>query len=129
MTLPPGPVEAASVTVRGTLRWPADAAAQLTTGFLVAEGPAGAVRIGTAAQPAAPGSAVQVVDNGRAHSALGPLAVGAGEEERGGAELQRVRALAVRMVARPPRRAKKAAKAVQRAQSGDCKREGFFVFQ
>ena len=77
VTLPPGPVEAASVTVRGTLRWPADAAAQLTTGFLVAEGPAGAVRIGTAAQPAAPGSAVQVVDNGRAHSALGPLAVGA----------------------------------------------------
>ena len=77
VTLPPGPVEAASVTVRGTLRWPADAAAQLTTGFLVAEGPAGAVRIGTAAQPAPPGSAVNVVDNGRAHPEMGKLAVGA----------------------------------------------------
>ena len=77
MRLPEGPVEAASVTVRGTLRWPADAAAQLTTGFLVAEGPAGAVRIGTAAAPAAPGSAVNVIDNGRAHPELGRMAVGA----------------------------------------------------
>ncbi|UPR00717.1 G8 domain-containing protein [Chloropicon primus] len=71
-----GDAEAASVTVRGALRWGAGRPSVLSAGFVVAEGPGGLIEVGTSEVPAPEGSGVYLVDNGRSHGALGKRSFG-----------------------------------------------------
>jgi len=71
-----GDAEAASVTVRGgRLRWDPDVPGVLRAGFVVAE-EGGSVEMGSPSRPAAEGSRIHVVNNGRAHPVTGKRSVG-----------------------------------------------------
>ena len=71
-----GDAEAASVTVRGgRLRWDPDVPGVLRAGFVVAE-EGGSVEMGSPSRPAAEGSRIHVLNNGRAHPVTGARSVG-----------------------------------------------------